>query len=240
MMDPKNYKMINEKRGLTTIDEKAFEIYKKLMEKQKGEELAEKDDNISLLDLNPEAVSSQMDFLRQLEEGNIAGAGSSLGNFVEGLKELANSLTGDEAESIKTAVIQFGEFSGRMMNFIGGNVSEAPMLTSTPTAEKLAVPAVLTITDAKLVANEVIAQLTGAVAAGSGESAAGAVTNKDLSNEIKDVKATKQDDIVSIKDQLAVLIKLIKEKALTFDDIYKMLARRMARDYEMQTGRRVY
>ena len=85
----------------------------------------------------------------------------------------------------------------------------------------------------------IVTQLNEEKAIESIEKTAEGVTNEDLGIEVRDSKRSLKGEMTDIKTQLDFLIKLIEKKAMTFEDIYQMLARRMARDYEMQTGRKV-
>ena len=63
------------------------------------------------------------------------------------------------------------------------------------------------------------------------------VTNDDLGIEIRDSKRSLKFDINEVKAKLDRLIKLIEEKAMTFDDIYNKLCLRMIREHRNATGR---
>lgn len=59
----------------------------------------------------------------------------------------------------------------------------------------------------------------------------------DLGVEVRDSKRSVQSDIADVKAKLDVLIKVIEEKAMTFDEIYKKFGYRLARDHRNKTGR---
>ncbi len=71
------------------------------------------------------------------------------------------------------------------------------------------------------------------------ENAVEGVTNEELGIEVRDSKRSLKGEISDLKSKIDFLIKLIGKKAMTFDDIYNMLARRMAHDHEMKTGRKI-
>jgi hypothetical protein len=235
--------MTNEKRGLTTIDEKAFEKYKKLMEKQTEEQYKEKeeDDDTSSLELEKEALQSLLQFQDKLAQDDFVNASASLADFTTNVKGLADGLTGENAEEIKSAVNQFGQFSENAMNVIAAfNQAGSPM--SAPGIEGEVVPASFTFTEdqAKLIAQQIMTQLqvdgeTGDVAEKTGET----VTNDDLGVEIRDSKRSILSEIDSVKSSLDALVKEIEKKAMTFKDIYKKLCVTIVRDHKRMTGRNI-
>jgi hypothetical protein len=173
------FKDANER--IKDMSESYKENYLKIFERYRTpENFRDSMSGIDSTGIEAEAVSSLMNFHKQLEENDIEGATVALASFTKNIEKLAEPLTGESAEEIKTAVSQFGEFSGRMMNVLtAGDISGKPTLASSP-EKGLVVPAVFTEDHAKLIAKEVVAQLAGEVTTKVSEKDTGVVSNNEV------------------------------------------------------------
>ena len=71
------------------------------------------------------------------------------------------------------------------------------------------------------------------------EQPAEGVTNEELGIEVRDSLRAIKEDIAENKNILIKIIRAVREKAMTFDQIYFGVFDRLAREYESETGRRV-
>jgi hypothetical protein len=97
----------------------------------------------------------------------------------------------------------------------------------------------LTNENSKNISTMIVTQLNEENAIKPMEKTPEGVTNEELGIEVRDSKRSLKNEIDDLKSKIDFLIKLIGKKAMTFDDIYNMLARRMAHDHEMKTGRKI-
>jgi len=141
----------------------------------------------------------------------------------------------DEVDNLATFMDNFNEVSGNLITAV-----EVLQKNVDPAAgEGNILPISLSEEDKIFISTQIAEKLNEEETIEPVEQPAEGVTNEELGVEVRDSKRSLKGEIGDIKAQLAVLLKLIEKKAMTFEDIYQMLARRMARDYEMQTGRRV-
>jgi tetratricopeptide (TPR) repeat protein len=154
---------------------------------------------------------------------------------IESAEKATDMVSNEEVDNMTTLYNNLNEVSGNLITAV-----EVLQKNVDPAAgNENILPISLSEEDKIFISTQIAEKLNEEEEIVPAENAVEGVTNEELGVEVRDSKRSLKGEISDLKSKIDFLIKLIGKKAMTFDDIYNMLARRMAHDHEMKTGRKI-